>query len=112
MLPPPLIPLSKDACFGEDNGAELQSAQHLQPRSNRLDSSRPAASCDLALLPNDPAYLPHLMEQFAPLLDHIGLPLKQRQEFLSDLSQLAASALDDYFADKSATTPIPDLEKA
>jgi len=52
------------------------------------------------------------MEQFAPLLDHIGLPLKQRQEFLSDLSQLAASALDDYFADKSATTPIPDLEKA
>lgn len=112
MLPPPLIPLSTAADLSKASGAALRSPQHLQPCPNRLDSSRSAALCDLAPLPNDPAYLPHLMEQFAPLLDHIGLPLEQRQEFLSNLSQLAASALDNYFADQSATSPISDLEKA
>jgi len=112
MLPPPLIPSSTEACFGEVSGADLQPTQHLHPRSNRLDSSRSAASCDLALLPNDPAYLPHLMERFAPLLDHVGLPHKQRLDFLTDLSQLAASALDDYFAEHNATNPASDLKNA
>jgi len=52
------------------------------------------------------------MERFAPLLDHIGLPLEQRPDFLSDLSQLAASALDDYFAEHNATSPASDPENA
>lgn len=112
MLPPPLISSSTEACSGEVSGANLQPAQRLHPRSNRLGSSRTAASCDLALLPNDPAYLPHLIERFAPLLDHVGLPHEQRLDFLSDLSQLAASALDDYFADHHATSPASDLENA
>ncbi len=112
MLPPPLISLFQDACFGEVSGADLQPTQHLQPRSNRLDSSRSVASLDPALLPNDPDYLHHLVERFALLLDHVGLPLEQRLDFLSDLSQLAACALDDYFADKGTTSPVPDLENA
>jgi len=49
------------------------------------------------------------MELFAPQLDHIGLTLEQRQDFLRDLSQLAASALDGYFSDHSVTSPVADL---
>lgn len=92
---------------------------HLQPGSNPLDSNRPIniavpaeppSALDplltvsplpvIAPLPDDPTYLSHTLARFSPLLDQMGLTPEQRSTLLSDLSQLAASALDDYLTGK------------